>query len=921
MADTTQNLPRPLLPERPLDRRGRITNSTKRAVAVALVALAMPLLAPAQQNVQAPPQGELPAGKMVDGYIVQQSVEFGGRITDVNGNHQVYDTLINLRDGPRLLGQELIMRSPTRDHGIFDSLYLSSFGYGGDPNDMTRLRIEKGRWYDFVGLYRRDENFFDFNVFANPLNLNPGIGAALKSAPNPAFPATSPIPWLFDPRSMPWFANSPHLQDTVRNMGDFNLTLFPDSKVRIRLGYARNDTQGRLDTTLETPIRSIISEHDRWRSDRYQFGIDFRPIKRTTISFDQFFEHDKVDPNFFDNNLSFFDTATGTPIDIGVLFPPSGCTITPGVTFVGTNFNPAGCNIGLFSFNRSGRVRSDIPTSQLSFASNYFRKLDITGSGTYSSGESEFLSYQEFINGSGTGKAPTLITGQTHTDRVSGNADLGLTYHFTPHWSASDKFRWLSWRDPGNFDQINNTCTGLTGPQLTLATAGCTPNPLTSDFFETLIASRIFVNTAKVNYQTRRFGGYVGYRYQRRELTGAPTGESLTLNSYYLKENGAEPAPPDVPPLLPGLTTMKNTTRINEHTALAGVMLRPTSAWRINADVELLSADNSFTNIAPRHQQRVRFNTVYKVNRWASVNGSVHFVETRNDFATHINSDSTVFAPFSPPPGDPSSNPNLFPTNSVAFPAGVVDPAYGHKDHWRYFTLGASLNPDPRFSLDFGWTYLDTLFNSATCVPVGARSSAAGPPNTVILPGTNPPVPGILPGLCVTPNSSAPGTTQDVPLILNYQERTNTGFFVLTVRPVHRVTLNFGYEITSTAGHNRWLLPGGADGNGELQVLSDVFGNSPPLPGNPTAPCPAASIPATGGCAFAGPFADAPLSQALNWHKPYAGIAVDICKNVTFKGMYAYYDYNEKETAGLPIVNQPRDFHANTGTLSLRYAF
>ena len=111
-----------------------------------------------------------------------------------------------------------------------------------------------------------------------------------------------------------------------------------------------------------------------------------------------------------------------------------------------------------------------------------------------------------------------------------------------------------------------------------------------------------------------------------------------------------------------------------------------------------------------------------------------------------------------------------------------------------------------------------------------------------------------------------------LPLLLDYQERTNTGFAILTVRPIHRVALNVGYEITSTAGHNHWLLPGGSDGSGLLLMMSDIYGNSPPLAGNPITPCPAASTTVTGiGCGFAGPFPDAPLSQALNWHKPTAG--------------------------------------------------
>jgi hypothetical protein len=884
MAYLTQNSLRPLLPgEESLYRCRRMANTARYGIAVALLALAMPLLAPAQQNVQTPPEEELPAGKMIDGYIVQQAVEFGGRFTDVSGNQQMYDTLINLRDGPRLFGQELIMRSPTRDHGLFDSLYLNSFGFGGDPNDMTRLRVEKGRWYDFVALYRRDHNYFNVNYFANPLSLNQGIGAALK------FPT-------FDPTSMPWFANSPHLQDTARNMGDFNLTLFPDSAIRVRLGYARNDTQGTINTTSSSPLRTLLTESSGWRSDRYQFGIDFRVLRRTTISIDQFYEHDKLDLNFGLNSLPWTvggGPNAGSPIDIGVLFPPPGCTfasIVAGVTFTGNNvFTPgAGCtNVGLFGWNRTGNLRTDIPTTQLSFASNYFRKLDVTGSGTYSSGHSELLNYQEFINGPGaSGQVPSLLTGRTNTDRVSANADLGLTYHFTPAWSASNKFRWFQWRIPGTFDRVGFTCTAAPAFGLTIGTADCTvPAAGTTELFETFLAQRTFENTTKLHWNSRVLGAYVGYRYQRRELTGSPGGDSPTLNSYDELDD----------------TVDRFTTKINEHTALAGVMLRPTPAWRVNGDLELLSADNAFTNIGPRHQQRFRINTVYKVKRWASVNGSVHFIETRNDFATHINSDSTVFPPSNP------ANPNLFPTTGL----NTVNPAYGHKDHWRYFTLGASLNPDPRFSLDFGWTYLDQLIISDTCVPVGA--------GTVVLPGAT--AGGTPPALCTPPGGNS------VPLTLHYQERTNTGFFVLTFKPVHRVALNFGYEITSTSGHNRWEMAGGANGTGEIQMLSDIFGNSPPLAGNALSPCPSASTPVTDaggaaiGCAFAGPFPDAPLSQALNWHKPYAGVAVDITKRVTFKGMYAYYGFNEKETSGLPIVNAPRDFHANTGTVSLRYAF
>jgi len=42
-------------------------------------------------------------------------------------------------------------------------------------------------------------------------------------------------------------------------------------------------------------------------------------------------------------------------------------------------------------------------------------------------------------------------------------------------------------------------------------------------------------------------------------------------------------------------------------------------------------------------------------------------------------------------------------------------------------------------------------------------------------------------------------------------------------------------------------------------------------------------------------------------------------KGVALKGAWNFYDYNEKGTQ--PGATLPRDFHANTGTVSVRYAF
>src|SRR5579872_3348028 len=68
-------------------------------------------------------------------YNIKQSIEFGGRITSLGGDLPTYDTFVNLQQGPRLLGFSLEMRSLNHHDSLFDRLYFTNFGYGGDPND------------------------------------------------------------------------------------------------------------------------------------------------------------------------------------------------------------------------------------------------------------------------------------------------------------------------------------------------------------------------------------------------------------------------------------------------------------------------------------------------------------------------------------------------------------------------------------------------------------------------------------------------------------------------------------------------------------------------------------------------------------------------------------------------------------------
>src|SRR4051812_9150842 len=138
--------------------------------------------------------------KTLGEYNVRQSIEFGGRISDFSGSNELWKTFVNLNSGPRLMNYELEMRSGDHKGFFFDDLSTSSFGYGGDPNSVSMLRFSKDKWYSFTGSFRRDRNYWDYNLLANPLN---------PTVSNPAIPV----------------ATSPHRFDTVRRMGNYNLAI------------------------------------------------------------------------------------------------------------------------------------------------------------------------------------------------------------------------------------------------------------------------------------------------------------------------------------------------------------------------------------------------------------------------------------------------------------------------------------------------------------------------------------------------------------------------------------------------------------------------------------------------------------------------------------------------------------------------
>src|SRR6185437_3462824 len=156
-----------------------------------------------------------------------------------SGSGSMYDTLVNLHTGTRILNQSLTMRAKDPMHAtFFDNLSTSSYGYGGDPINWTVFNVSKGRIYDFQGSFHRYRQYFDYNLLANPL---------IPPNSNPFVPALDSL----------------HLFNTVRYVTDLNLTLAPLSRFSVRFGYNHNINQGPSYSSIHAGTEALLFQN--WR--------------------------------------------------------------------------------------------------------------------------------------------------------------------------------------------------------------------------------------------------------------------------------------------------------------------------------------------------------------------------------------------------------------------------------------------------------------------------------------------------------------------------------------------------------------------------------------------------------------------------------------------------------------------------------
>lgn len=712
-------------------------------------------------------------------YNVKQSIEFGGRLTSISGDTQAYDTFVNLQQGARLLGFTTEMNSLDHHATLFDRFSFSNFGYGGDPNEVSRLRVAKNTWYKFDALFRKDENFWDYSLQANPLN------PTTPFANGPAgFGGTACTACVLN--------FSPHNMNTRRKMGYYNLIVRPESPVRLRMGYSRNIVEGPAFTTIHQGTEQFLLQDVKTTVNVYRLGMDIKLLPRTNISYDQVWTYYKGDTGISDFAQPFQVNPTQN-VDLGVSLNAGASQPCAG-TFLASGFVNPTCSAYFNGYLDHGRARTNTPTEQLSIQSNYWQKWDLTARVSYSSGDTNVFGYNQTIFGreSRSNLRNQLNTGPVSGRRVAAGADFGATWHITDKLSFNETFHYLNWHNPAAFDASScsffsanlntnaNFFTPTSPVPLTCvppagAVAGTVAHASSSGPDVSIVVDSNFLkqeektNLAELDYRfSRKLGVRVGFRYRNRYIADnffedlnqvfypGPTAVSAargactrldatqpvtqgnlpsgcTLNAdtsiSFVSSTGFAPAAAVVPP-------------INEYSGLFGIWARPNQNLNIRFDAEFFSADGTFTRISPKESQEYRVRAKYNLTNWLNLDGNILIWESRN---------------------------NQF--------------QQGDLQHNRTYAISAILQPNDKIGMEIGYEYNDVFSQVLICY----ISVAAGQNG---------------PGIQACPD--VPGLVQQ---LSTYTNKSSYGFFDVSFRPVHRFTVHLGANLTGTSGSQLRLDP------------------------------------------------------------------------------------------------------------------
>ena len=499
-------------------------------------------------------------GEDTGNYLITSSVEFGYRGVRVDGDLNKYKSDLNYKAGPRLFDSSFLMRAKEGKGGLFDTLLVTSSGWGGDPYGQMRILAEKPKWYRFEGSYRRFKYFRFLNNIANPnFIFSP---TTFSVPPNPV--------------------TGEHGFNTQTQLGDFDLTILPKNEmIRFTVGYSPERYSGPAYTTYHQGGNEfMLLQNLKSRSNDFRLGAD-----------------GKVGPIDFSFQQGFRRFRDDSSINLGA---------TPGV-----NLNPAVASFT--TFNRTEPTRTSVNYTTFSVHSLVAKKLDLTARIVHSSSNSNFtfLENETGLNfstriGSGAGAQlgppNVLVLGQYNipgnTKRPNTLFDLGATFLATDKLRISNTFRVETFEINGAdlFSDVFTVSRGALVDTRSFSNLGVTK---TTKY-------RKYQDTVEADYQfNKNYSIHMGYRYGSRHIEQILSGFALNTNAPVA--------------LVPEDEVENNHT----NAFFGGFKARPAKNWTIYFDAEHGTADNVFTRIGNYNYTNIRAKSRWVPNRKISFNLAV----------------------------------------------------------------------------------------------------------------------------------------------------------------------------------------------------------------------------------------------------------------------------------------------------------
>ena len=708
-----------------------------------------------------------------EGYTLHESIDLGGRVANINGSNAMYDTLVNLQSGPRLMGDTFELRAlPHTQHTLFDHLKAFTSGLGGDPNSIAKLEISRGRLYDFSGLFRRDRQYFDYNLLGNP-NLPPGQSIPI----GPTSAPTGSYAW-------PQVKQSPFMFNTVRRMTDIKLTLFPLSKVTFRVGYSQNVFQGPSLTPSGYQVAGsydvLLQEFQRNSTDDWTGSIEWKPVSRTRLTYEEQVTHYKGDSTFSmapqymnlqEANgarvavLQNYDNPINKPVGITCNAGVGSASIYPAQSPNGLPIVDPACNV-ITSYSRTQPTRVLYPSEIFRLQSSSIKNVTMNGNVRYTYANMSLPNYYDDFQGLAAKTREITYIGNAHAKREAIAVDYGVTWQVLKKLSISEQIDYSNVHQPG----VSNITSATT---VTSATPNINSTVLTTMVINTPINPATGKATSTIegspSVQIPQYD-YFGQKFITNNVTAqydATDRTTFTLTYHYQQHTIGEGAA-NTTGYLAGVTKFT----IKENGGIFGVAFRPTNNWKVNGSIELQYADNVFTPVAPRQLQHYRIHTTYRPKKWATISSAY------NDIERHNNTNNTGIA--------------------------SVDGPLQHVDHSRTVSFSTDLTPNEHYGFDISYAYSDVYSATNICF-LGQASSAT-------IPGAATPTGAACPSPAPRAGTTTPYTFGPVKDFMDAP--TQYASVAVTLSPNVKLHANIGYRLSSVNGSRFFNDP--RDVNGSL---------------------------------------------------------------------------------------------------------